>query len=332
MRLRGLAVVELEQTAESLTTLHLACSDDRHFGRDPRVAQALVRPFFMIMLDKFSDGHSEMPFAEQHHSVQALGVGRFDKAFRKRVQIRTPRREDQGLHATVAQQAPKGGRVERIAIEDDVLHVAQEAIAGGGQVPSDLRHPGLVRLICDPSDLHGARLQLHNEEDDVADQAAQGEDLDGEKVRRCKAVPMRGEKRLPGGLRATLRRGLDAVVLEDRLDRIAGDVVTETLEPTADARVAPGRVSFAMRITSAARSGLVLGRPRRCAFELSYFLATSVRYHRKMVSGVTMRAMAASRRRPRTLPFTAKRRRWSSVRHSPRGPCAARRTRFSSSR
>jgi hypothetical protein len=77
---------------------------------------------------------------------------------------------------------------------------------------------------------------------DVADQAAQREDLDGERVRRCKAVPMRGEERLPGGLRAALRCGLDAVVLEDSLDRIAGDVVTETLEPTADARVAPGRV------------------------------------------------------------------------------------------
>src|ERR1700676_3323537 len=35
---------------------------------------------------------------------------------------------------------------------------------------------------------------------------------------------------------------LDAMVLEDHLDSIAGDVVTETREPTADARVAPSRV------------------------------------------------------------------------------------------
>src|SRR5213594_1202375 len=54
MRLRGLAVVELEQAAESLTTLHLACSDHRRLWRDALVAQALVRPFFMIMVDKFS--------------------------------------------------------------------------------------------------------------------------------------------------------------------------------------------------------------------------------------------------------------------------------------
>src|ERR1700730_8763824 len=75
MRLRGLAVVKLEQAAESLTTLHLACSDHRHPGCDQRVAQALVRPFFMIMVDKFPDGRSEMPFAEQHQSVQTLGLG-----------------------------------------------------------------------------------------------------------------------------------------------------------------------------------------------------------------------------------------------------------------
>src|ERR1700681_4853157 len=58
-----------------------------------------------------------------------------------------------------------------------------------------------------------------------------------------------------------------------------------------------------MRTTSAARSGLVLGRPERRAFDPSYFLATSVRYQRRMVSDVTMPTMPASRRRPRTLPF-----------------------------
>ena len=39
-----------------------------------------------------------------------------------------------------------------------------------------------------------------------------------------------------------MRRRLDAVILEDRFDRVAGHVVPETLEPTADPRIAPGRV------------------------------------------------------------------------------------------
>ncbi len=53
---------------------------------------------------------------------------------------------------------------------------------------------------------------------------------------------MSGEECLPGHVRAALRCRLDAVILEDRFDRVAGDVAAETLEPTPDARVAPGRV------------------------------------------------------------------------------------------
>ena len=78
----------------------------------------------------------------------------------------------QWLHAAVPQQAPKGGGVERISVENEVLHAAEEAVAGVGQVPCDLRHPRFVRLTRDPGDLHRAGLELHDEEDDVADQAA----------------------------------------------------------------------------------------------------------------------------------------------------------------
>ena len=53
---------------------------------------------------------------------------------------------------------------------------------------------------------------------------------------------MRGEERLPGRLRAALRCRLNAVILEDRFDRVACDVVAEALQPAANARVAPGRI------------------------------------------------------------------------------------------
>ena len=101
-----------------LTTLHLAWSDRRCLGRDEFVAQTLVRPLFTIMMEKFSYGRPEMPFAKEHHSVQALGLGGLDKPLGKCVQIGPPRREDEWLHATVPQQAPKGRGVQRISIED----------------------------------------------------------------------------------------------------------------------------------------------------------------------------------------------------------------------
>jgi hypothetical protein len=50
-------------------------------------------------------------------------------------------------------------------------------------------------------------------------------------------------------------------------------------------------------------------RPGRRVFAPSYFVATRHRYHRRMVSGVTIPATATSCRRPRIWPFTATRRR-----------------------
>jgi hypothetical protein len=46
--------------------------------------------FFMIMVDKFSDGRLEMPFAEQHHAVHALGLRRLDEPFGVTKRARLP--------------------------------------------------------------------------------------------------------------------------------------------------------------------------------------------------------------------------------------------------
>ena len=116
----------------------------------------------------------------------------------------------QWFHATVSQEAPEGGGVERIPIQNDVLNLAEKAVAGIGQIPGELRHPDLVRLRGDPGDLHGAGLELHDEEDAVADQATQGQYLDGEKVGRRQSVPMSGEERLPGRF-CTTRSGAGAM-------------------------------------------------------------------------------------------------------------------------
>jgi Zn-dependent protease with chaperone function len=122
--LRGLAVIELEYAAEPRTAHDRACADQRGLGRDELVAQTLVRPLLMIMLDKRSYGSPEVPFAEWHDPLQALGLGGLNKPLGKRVQIWTPGRQDQWLHATAPQQAPKGIGVERVSVQDEVLSAA----------------------------------------------------------------------------------------------------------------------------------------------------------------------------------------------------------------
>ena len=61
-----------------------------------------------------------------------------------------------------------------------------------------------------------------------------------------------------------------------------------------------------MRTTSSAIACLVRGRPELRFLEPSYFLATSRRYQRRIVSGVTMPATRWSPFRPRTMFFTAR--------------------------
>ena len=122
--LRGPAGVELEHAAEPRTARDRACADRRWRGRDELVAQTLVRPLLMIMLDKRSYGSPEVPFAEWHDPLQALGLGGPNKPLGEGVQIWTPGGQDQWLHAIVSQQAPKGGRVERVSVQDEVLNAA----------------------------------------------------------------------------------------------------------------------------------------------------------------------------------------------------------------
>ena len=140
------------------------------------------------------------------------------------------------------QEIPEGNSVERVSVQNEVVHAAKEAVFSVGQVSRDLRHPVPMRLTCNARDLYGPGLQLHDEEDDVSDESGHRQYLDGEEVGCCQLVPMRGEECLPRGCRAAFRCGRDAVVLQDRFDRVPGEVVTEIHQPAADSGVAPGRI------------------------------------------------------------------------------------------
>jgi hypothetical protein len=122
--LRGVTIIEFEHAAEALTALERAESRRRCRGRDALVVQPLVRPFFVIMSHERADGCPEMRPAEWHDAVQALGLDGQDKPLGKRVQIRTPRGQQEWRHAAIPQQAPKCGGVERIPVQNEIPHAA----------------------------------------------------------------------------------------------------------------------------------------------------------------------------------------------------------------
>jgi hypothetical protein len=98
MGLGGFAVVELEHAAEAFTAPNGAGADRGGRGRDAFIPQTLVRPLFVMVIDKRkrSDGGPEVPFSEWHHSRQTFGLNGPDKSFGKRVQVRTSGRQPQG--------------------------------------------------------------------------------------------------------------------------------------------------------------------------------------------------------------------------------------------
>ena len=65
---------------------------------------------------------------------------------------------------------------------DQVAHAPQHAVDSVGETARQLLHPSAVRLANDAGDLDTSRLDADDEEDVLADQAGERENLDGEEV------------------------------------------------------------------------------------------------------------------------------------------------------
>jgi hypothetical protein len=86
------------------------------------------------------------------------------------------------------------------------------------------------------------RLEIDHEQHQVAHETAEGENLDAEKVCRRDGAPVRLQERLPRHGLPPYGRGLDAVFLQDPLNRRAPEVQAHVLERAAKARVALRRI------------------------------------------------------------------------------------------
>src|SRR4051812_24958659 len=91
-------------------------------------------------------------------------------------------------------------------------------------------------------DVHAAGLEVDDEPDDVTDETAEREYLDGEEVRRGDRAEVCSEEGLPRHRLAALGRGFQAMLGEDALDRVSSKLVTKVAEHAEDPGVAPGRV------------------------------------------------------------------------------------------
>ena len=240
--------------------------------------------FFVIMTDEFSNREPQVSLPERDDLRQTLGFDRKHKSLRVRIQIRRPCRQGYDLHALVLQSLFHIIREDRIAVDDQVSRLAQEAIVGVGQVEDALVHPKSAGLMDDTAQVNTPRGDVDEEQHVVPNEAKGRQDLDGEEVGGEDVSQVRLDEVPPP--HATVGNRVDAITSEDAQMVERATLMPRSFRPPR-MRVYPHvGLPLAISTTSCSISSWVRGRP--CLRVLAvYFLATSLRYQASRVSGLT---------------------------------------------
>jgi hypothetical protein len=177
------------------------------FGADQSVLQALVRTFAVVMHDEILDCGPQGLFSEQDQAIQTGLLDAADKPFCMGIQIRRSRWQFHGFDTHRGQQAQKLGRVQRIAVMDQVALLLENAVDCIRHCSANLGHPQTVSAGGNARDLDPACGQIQKEQDEEALQPSFGPYFHTEEIGCYDQFPVLREKRLPGGLALALGAG-----------------------------------------------------------------------------------------------------------------------------
>jgi hypothetical protein len=107
---------------------------------DKVVAQSLMIPLMMIVVDEFGERSSEVPLAKRNHPIETFLFDRSHEAFRVRIRIRRPERCLHDLNAGLVEQPLHLPTPFPIPIADQYAVVAQQPDLGGCQRSTHLAH------------------------------------------------------------------------------------------------------------------------------------------------------------------------------------------------
>src|SRR4030095_10869400 len=100
-------------------------------------------------------------------------------------------------------------------------------------------HPLPVGLLSDAGDLHAARFQVDDKQDQVADDPKGAQYFDGEEVGSGNYLEVGLEECTPWYSSSSFRRRIQPGILENASDGIAPELVAKIGEGAAEACVAP---------------------------------------------------------------------------------------------
>jgi len=232
-------MVELQHASQTLPTLHWTFKVHGSGESYELVAQALMGPLLVVVVDELPQSLPEMGLAERDDLVEALRLDGEDEALGEGIEVGAVRGKTEDSAAALGQHLPEGLGVERIPVHDEVAGAEEEAIEGIGEVASHLQHPPPIWSRRDPCDPDLAGLEVHDEEDEVADEAIRLEGLNTEEVGGPNGSPVSLEEGLPGHTLAALRSRLQAVLDEDVLDGAAADGGSQVHQGALNAAVTP---------------------------------------------------------------------------------------------
>jgi len=148
-------MVELQHASQALPTLHWTFEVHGSGGIYELVAQALMGPLLMVVVDELPQGLPEMGFAEGDDLVEAFGLDGEDKALSESVEVGAMRGKTKDSAAALGQHLPEGLSVEWIPVHDEIAGAEEEAVEGVGEVTGYLLHPAPVWGWYNPCDLAG---------------------------------------------------------------------------------------------------------------------------------------------------------------------------------
>jgi hypothetical protein len=101
----------MEQTAEAISTLHLAAEGDDRVGWRTRhsLLEALVRPGLVVVIEELGEHALQVLPAENQQVVQGLSASGPHLAFSERVRHGRPVRQADDLHALALEDLIEGG-------------------------------------------------------------------------------------------------------------------------------------------------------------------------------------------------------------------------------
>jgi hypothetical protein len=123
----GLAMVVTEQATEAFSSHHVPrVTTHCPLLRDESVVETLMIAFGMIVGEVLVEHTIQGAFPQYDHRRQGLCLDGAYEPFTVGIEIRTPWRQDEWLHATVLEQAIKGLREFGIPIVDQIPFPEEE--------------------------------------------------------------------------------------------------------------------------------------------------------------------------------------------------------------